>query len=87
MMLKLATTDCTGFEALVFQRPHVDRGHYRLIYIRKDGSRFPGAVVSVTRLARMRTHVHHRLSADSTIILQRKQVEEIRMKLDQTIAR
>src|SRR6187455_2343203 len=49
LSLELATPITPGFDALVFKASRGIEDIYELIYIRKDGSRFP-AVVSVTAL-------------------------------------
>ena len=45
LSIELATTITPGFEALVFKASRGIEDIYELTYIRKDGSRFPGARV------------------------------------------
>jgi len=80
---ELATLIAPGFEALVFKASRGIEDIYELIYIRKDGSRFP-AVVSVTALRDEDDVIigYLLIGTDNTA---RKQVEEERMKLDQRL--
>ncbi|MDP9085004.1 MAG: PAS domain S-box protein [Pseudomonadota bacterium] len=83
LSVELATTITPGFEALVFKASRGIEDIYELMYIRKDGSRFP-AVVSVTALRDAQGFIigYLLIGTDNTA---RKQVEEERTKLDQRL--
>ncbi|MEQ1752389.1 MAG: PAS domain S-box protein, partial [Prosthecobacter sp.] len=83
LSIELGTPITPGFEALVFKAYRGIEDIYELTYIRKDGSRFP-AVVSVTGLRDAKDTVigYLLIGTDNTA---RKQVEEERTKLDQSL--
>src|SRR5688500_3376096 len=83
LSLELGTPITPGFEALVFKASRGIEDIYELTYIRKDGSRFP-AVVSVTALRDPHDAIigYLLIGTDNTA---RKQVEEERIKLDQSL--
>jgi PAS domain S-box-containing protein len=83
LSLELATTILPGFEALVFKASHGIEDIYELTYIRKDGTRLP-AVVSVTALRDEDDRIigYLLIGTDNTV---RKQIEEERMRLDQSL--
>ena len=83
LSVELGTPITPGFEALVFKALRGIEDIYELTYIRKDGSRFP-AVVSVTALRDAQDTIigYLLIGTDNTA---RKQVEEERMKLDQSL--
>lgn len=80
---ELGTPIAPGFEALVFKASRGIEDIYELTYIRRDGSRFP-AVVSVTALRDAQDAIigYLLIGTDNTA---RKQVEEERKKLDQSL--
>ncbi len=80
---ELNTMITPGFEALVFKASRGIEDIYELTYIRKDGSRFP-AVMSVTALRDDQDAIigYLLIGTDNTA---RKQIEEERMKLDQSL--
>jgi PAS domain S-box-containing protein len=80
---ELSTPINPGFEALVFKASRGIEDIYELTYIRKDGTRFP-AVVSVTALRDDPGGIigYLLIGTDNTA---RKQVEEERTKLDQSL--
>ncbi len=83
LSVELGTTITPGFEALVFKASRGIEDIYELTYIRKDRSRVP-AVVSVTAL-RDESEViigYLLIGTDNTA---RKQIEEERTKLEQTL--
>ena len=83
LSVELKTPITPGFDALVFKASRGIEDVYELTCIRKDGSRFP-AVVSVTALRDAQDAIigYLLIGADNTA---RKQVEEERMKLDQSL--
>ena len=83
LSLELGTAITPGFEALVFKASRGIEDIYELTYIRKDGSRFP-ALVSVTALRDVEDAVigYLLIGTDNPA---RKQVEEERAKLEQTL--
>ncbi|MFN0076010.1 MAG: PAS domain S-box protein [Prosthecobacter sp.] len=83
LSVELSTPITPGFEALVFKASRGIEDIYELTYIRKDGSRFP-AVVSVTALRDDQGGIigYLLIGTDNTA---RKQVEEERTKLDQSL--
>ncbi|MDO8963502.1 MAG: PAS domain S-box protein [Coriobacteriia bacterium] len=83
LSLEFETPIAPGFEALVFKAARGIEDIYELTYIRKDGSRFP-AVVSVTALRDDDEVIigYLLIGTDNTA---RKQVEEERTKLDQSL--
>src|SRR5213075_2451074 len=83
LSVELGTPIAPGFEALVFKASRGIEDIYELTYFRKDGSRFP-AVVSVTALRDAQEGIigYLLIGTDNTA---RKQVEEERQKLEQTL--
>src|SRR3954468_14240319 len=83
LSIELGTKITPGFEALVFKASRGIEDIYELTYFRKDGSRFP-AVVSVTALRDAEEGIigYLLIGTDNTA---RKQVEEERQKLEQTL--
>lgn len=83
LSIELATPITPGFEALVFKASRGIEDIYELIYIRKDGSRFP-AVVSVTALRDAQGAIigYLLIGTDNTA---RKLVEEEQKKSDQRL--
>src|SRR5688572_23790605 len=83
LSLELETTIAPGFEALVFKASRGIEDIYELTYIRQDGSRFP-AVVSVTALRDAYGAIigYLLIGTDNTA---RKEIEEERKKLEQTL--
>jgi PAS domain S-box-containing protein len=83
LSIELATPITPGFEALVFKASRGIEDIYELIYIRKDGSRFP-AVVSVTALRDAQGAIigYLLIGTDNTA---RKLVEEEKKKSDQRL--
>jgi PAS domain S-box-containing protein len=83
LSIELATPITPGFEALVFKASRGIEDIYELIYIRKDGSRFP-AVVSVTALRDAQGLIigYLLIGTDNTA---RKLVEEEQKKSDQRL--
>ncbi len=83
LSVELATPITPGFEALVFKASRGIEDIYELIYIRKDGSRFP-AVVSVTALRDAQGAIigYLLIGTDNTA---RKLVEEEQKKSDQRL--
>ncbi len=83
LSLELGTPIAPGFEALVFKATRGIEDIYELTYIRKDGSSFP-AVVSVTALRDAQDGIigYLLIGTDNTA---RKQIEEDRTLLDQTL--
>jgi signal transduction histidine kinase len=80
---ELGTPITPGFEALVFKASRGIEDIYELTYIRQDGSRFP-AVVSVTALRDAYGAIigYLLIGTDNTA---RKEIEEERKKLEQTL--
>ncbi len=80
---ELGTPITPGFEALVFKASRGIEDIYELTYIRQDGSRFP-AVVSVTALRDAHGAIigYLLIGTDNTA---RKEIEEERKKLEQTL--
>ena len=78
LSVELGTPITPGFEALVFKASRGIEDIYELIYIRKDGSRFP-AVVSVTALRDAQAAIigYLLIGTDNTA---RKQAEEALLK-------
>ncbi len=83
LSIELETPIRPGFEALVFKASRGIEDIYELTYIRKDGSRLP-AVVSVTALRDAGGGIigYLLIGTDNTA---RKQIEEERKKLEQTL--
>ncbi|MEF2230992.1 MAG: PAS domain S-box protein [Pseudodesulfovibrio sp.] len=83
LSIELDTPITPGFEALVFKASRGIEDIYELTYFRKNGSRFP-AVVSVTALRDAQGTVigYLLIGTDNTA---RKQVEDERMRLDQSL--
>src|SRR6266704_4995967 len=83
LSVELGTPIAPGFEALVFKASRGIEDIYELTYFRKDGSRFP-AVVSVTALRDAYDTIigYLLIGTDNTA---RKQIEEERTKLDQSL--
>ena len=80
---ELGTPITPGFEALVFKASRGIEDIYELTYIRQDGSRLP-AVVSVTALRDAHGAIigYLLIGTDNTA---RKEIEEERKKLEQTL--
>ena len=80
---ELGTSITPGFEALVFKASRGIEDIYELTSIRKDGTRFP-ATVSVTALRDADEDIigYLLIGTDNTA---RKQIEEVRKKLDQRL--
>jgi PAS domain S-box-containing protein len=83
LSLEWNTPITPGFEALVFKASRGIEDIYELIYIRKDGSRFP-AIVSVTALRDAQDDIigYLLIGTDNTA---RKQVEAAQALLDQRL--
>ena len=83
LSLEFAAKIAPGFEALVFKASRGIEDIYELTYCRKDGSRLP-AVVSVTALRDAKDAIigYLLIGTDNTA---RKQVEEERRRLEQTL--
>ena len=83
LSVELGTPIAPGFEALVFKASRGIEDIYELIYIRKDGSRFP-AVVSVTALRDGQNAIigYLLIGTDNTA---RKQVDTERKRLEQVL--
>jgi signal transduction histidine kinase len=82
-ILPVSAAIAPGFEALVFKASRGIEDIYELTYFRKDGSRFP-AVVSVTALRDAQDNIigYLLIGTDNTA---RKEIEEERKKLEQTL--
>ncbi len=83
LSIEIGTPITPGFEALVFKASRGIEDIYELIYIRKDGTRFP-AVVSVTALRDAQDAIigYLLIGTDNTA---RKLVEAEQKKLDQRL--